>query len=162
MSAAEDRLARDSRLRAALTQSALVERYWAKVGPPTPTGCRLWTGAISGKGHGRVRLGDHVYIAHRVAWALAHPDEELPELVAHEVCDTPLCQEATHLAASTVRDNTRSYYDRRNTPRSSLRDTRRAAGRSKALRDAVRDGVDVDATLSAGLSELDRNQGTLW
>uniref|UniRef100_UPI003F497C2D hypothetical protein n=1 Tax=Promicromonospora sp. CA-289581 TaxID=3240013 RepID=UPI003F497C2D len=162
MSAAEDRLARDTRLRAALSQSALVERYWAKVGPPTPTGCRLWTGAISGKGHGRVRLGDHVYIAHRVAWAIAHPGEELPELIAHELCDTPLCQEPTHLRASTVRDNTRSYYDRRNTPRSSLRDTRRAAGRSKALRAAVRAGDDVDDTLSAGLSEIDRNQGTLF
>lgn len=161
MSAAEDRLARDARLRAALSQSALVERYWAKVGPPTPGGCRLWTGAVS-DGHGRIRLGAHVYIAHRVAWALAHPGEELPELVAHDDCDEPLCQEPTHLLASTVRDNTRSYYDRRRTPRSSLRDTRGTGGRSKALRAAARAGDDVDAAAAAGLSVIDRDQGTLW
>ena len=155
-------MSRDARLRAALTRPGGLEKYWAKVGPPTASGCRLWTGAISGKGHGRVRLGDHVYIAHRVAWAIAHPGEDLPELVAHEVCDTPLCQEPTHLQASTVRDNTRSYYDRRNTPRSSLRDTRRAAGRSKALRDAVRAGDDPEGALAAGLSVIDRDQGTLW
>ncbi len=59
------------------------ERYWKKVALPTgdnvldDSACWIWTGAISGRGHGRFWIADGVIIiAHRFAFALATDDAE--------------------------------------------------------------------------------------
>lgn len=163
-----DRAALDARLRGDLTLPGVLERYWDKVvrEPDHPGLCWIWTGALDDKGHGRFRIGKHVYLAHRVGWAIAHPGETVPELLAHDVCDLPLCQYPDHTEDSTVRGNTQSYEDRRRTPGASFRDTRGARGLSRAIRAGVLGGLDIRAAIAAagadGLSELDRNQGTLW
>ena len=41
----------------AVEDPAVVDRYWSFVSPlVTERGCRLWTGAVSSKGHGRLWL----------------------------------------------------------------------------------------------------------
>lgn len=156
----------DARLIAAVGRADVVARYWKKVAPDpgTPDACWLWTGAISGKGHGRFWVADgHVVIAHRFGWALAHPGQPMPEVVSHR-CDNPVCQNPGpgHMEASTNADNRAEWAARRHNPGSALRDTRGGRGRARAIRDAARDGADITAAMDAGLTELDRNQDTLW
>lgn len=97
------------------------ERYFAKV-RKTADGCWLWIGAISNRGHGRFWTGDgHVVIAHRLGWAIAHPGEPLPPVVAHGECDNPLCQNPAHWSASTNGQNRREWAARRHRLGSALR-----------------------------------------
>jgi hypothetical protein len=73
----------------------------------TGTGCLVWTGMVNAHGYGVVATGvpkPHQMLAHRAAWALAHPLEELPTVVRHS-CDNPPCIEPTHLLAGTQADN---------------------------------------------------------
>jgi hypothetical protein len=159
-----ERAALNARLLRDLTRPGVVEKYWAHVVRDLhrPELCWIWTGAIADKGHGRLRIGEHVYLAHRIGWALAHPGQPVPELLAHDVCDLPPCQNPAHTVDSNTRHNTGSWAARLHTPGSAGRDTRGARGRSRAVRDAARAGLSIEEALAAGLSEIDRNQGTLW
>ena len=61
-------------LRAAVADGGTVARFRAKTAVVPGSGCEYWTSAISGRGHGRFRVGevagrDVVVIAHRFAWA---------------------------------------------------------------------------------------------
>ena len=46
------------RLRAAVADDVIVARYWSHIRIPDAAGCWVWTGAISGKGHGRFQIAD--------------------------------------------------------------------------------------------------------
>lgn len=152
----------DDELRVALNDPRTVDLYWSKVRVADERECWYWTGAISGRGHGRFWIADgHVVIAHRFGYALAHPVEPLPPVVAHE-CDNPLCQSPLpgHMHASTPGDNRREWAERRWTIGGPLRDSRGARGRAQELRNAARAGYDLSEVAAAGLSELD--QEGLW
>ena len=148
----------------AASDDAIVERYFAKISRAGSASCWLWTGAISGKGHGRFWIGGGVVVvAHRFGWLInAGSDvQELPEVVSHS-CDNPLCQNPAHLHASTFSTNRIEYLQRRGTPRSPLRDKRGARGRARELRDAAKSKRSIAEAIDAGLTELDRYQITLW
>lgn len=146
--------ARDPRIR---------DRYFEKIRRPGAGGCWLWTGAISNRGHGRFWIGDgRVVIAHRFAWAVAHPGDALPPVVAHGDCDNPLCQNPSHLSASTSGENRREWAARRHRPGSALRDVRGARGRARELRDAAREGADLEGVIAEGVQTIDRDQFPLW
>jgi len=151
----------DERLAAAARDERVIARYRAHLFVVTD-GCWLWTGAISGAGHGRfwVQRG-HVVIAHRFGWALAHPGEPLPALIGHR-CDEPLCQRPDHLVASSPAQNLAEWAARRHQLGSPLRDARGAAGRARALRTAARTGANLDQAAAVGLRPIDRDQGMLW
>ncbi|RMI13229.1 hypothetical protein EBM89_05240 [Cellulomonas triticagri] len=157
----------------AVEPSAGVERWRPAVDDPVVVarfvgfvhrspGCWWWTGALSSCGHGRfwVRAG-LVVIAHRFAYALAHPDAALPEVLAH-TCDESSCQKPAHLAPSDPDDNRAQWVARRSTPGSPLRDTRGARGRAAAVRAALRTGGDASASAAAGAPAVDAGQGSLW
>lgn len=152
-------------IRDALADDATRERYWSKVRVATDSAsCWYWTGAISAKGHGRFWVGaGRVVIAHRFGYALAHPTTALPAVVSHG-CDNPLCQSplAGHMTASTHAANRAEYASRRYALGSPLRDLRGARGRARALRDAARDGGDLDAVTRQGVRPVDRDQPPLW
>ena len=76
----------------ALADPTVVDRYWSHVRRVDDAGvCWLWTGAISGNGHGRFQVGDtyldvpgrprrrrtFVVIAHRFGFAIAYGLEPL-------------------------------------------------------------------------------------
>jgi len=125
--------------------------------------CWIWMGAISGKGHGRFWVRDgFVVVAQRLAYAIATPNlVMMPSVVAHR-CDTPPCQNPDHLEPSNSRLNYAQWLSRRNAVGGPLRDSRGALGRSLALRDAARQGVDLDETLARGVRPVDRDQPTLF
>lgn len=166
---------RTSQLITAANDPKTLTRYHAKITKLPETTCWLWTGAISGRGHGRFWIRDNiVVIAHRFAWILhqltphaAAGNESisliwLPEVVTH-TCDNPICQNPAHLRAGTPTTNRREWSQRRTTPGSPLRDLRGAHGRALALRDAARSHhADIRTVLDAGLGEIDRHQPTLW
>ena len=158
-------------LQAALVDTAVVARYWSHVTAATVSGCRLWTGAVSGRGHGRFWVGaradgrDAVVLGHRFAWGLAHGYAGLMAVpaVRHYVCDNTLCQRVEHLRPGTNADNAHDWATRRHTVGSPLRDVRGSRGRALALRAAARAGTpeDLERAAADGLSQLDRDQPPL-
>lgn len=64
-------------LASAVADPVRVERWRAKTVRVPGSECRWWTGAVSGRGHGRFWIGGHVVIAHRFAWAITHGVQSL-------------------------------------------------------------------------------------
>lgn len=146
----------------AAADTTTMERFWARVRRPDDTTCWVWVGAISGRGHGRFWVGSgRVVIAHRLAWAAAHPGVEPPGLITHD-CDNPLCVNPAHLRAGDASSNGREYRSRLGLPGSPLNDTRGARGRAEAIRQAALDGTSIAAAIRAGASPVDLNQRPLW
>lgn len=154
-----------------VTNPEVVQRYRSYLSVTTlETGCRIWTGAISGRGHGRFWVGsypddgrDCVVVAHRFGYALSQGVAalETSQVVRH-LCDEPSCQTPTHWVPGSVQENTSEWSRRRTIVGSPLRDTRGGRGRAEALRAAALAGLDLDATARAGLPLGDQYQGTLF
>ena len=169
-------------LRHALEEQTVINRYLSHISSQqTRHGCRLWTGAVSSRGHGRFWIGsytinqpngtskqrDIVVIAHRYGWALTYGLASLlkTEQVTH-LCDEPLCQTPEHWVAGTNSSNQADYHTRRRLIGSPLRDVRGSAGRAADLRHAARTNGDLDAAHRAGQPTADQLQpmlpGTEW
>lgn len=166
-----------SRLRLAVADREIVERYWSHIRTGRPDECWLWTGAISGKGHGRYQIADerithtdgttrrrtYVVIAHRFGYAALHGVDALLQvpLLAHQ-CDNPLCQNPRCWRESNHRANGQDYCRRRDVVRGALADTRGARGRARAVRDAARAGVAISEAVLAGLPPVHLHQIELF
>ncbi len=165
------------RLRAAVADDVVVARYWSHIRVPATAGCWIWTGAISGKGHGRFQIADDyrptaagqlarktfVVIAHRFGFALKYGVDALLDvpIVSHR-CDNPLCQRPECWRQSNHRANGQEYARRRDQVRGSLSDRRGARGRARAVRDAARAGVDLNQAVLAGWLPVHRDQHDLF
>ena len=153
-------------LAAACASPEVVARYWAKVVQVKGSDCRWWTGAVSGRGHGRFWLAPgRVVVAHRFAFALVHGVSALAavEVLGHR-CDNPLCQRvgAGHVVASSYVENRREWAARRDVTGSPLGDARGARRRARELRDLARTDP---ALVAADLARLRRTFGEqlpLW
>lgn len=151
---------------AACGSPAVVARYRAKVVEVPGSGCAWWTGAVSGRGHGRFWVaGRRVVVAHRFAWALAHGAASAGqvEVLGHR-CDNPLCQRVGpgHLVASSYAENRREWSARRRLTGSPLGDPRGARARARQLRDMARRDPDLVAVELDRLRSLFGEQGALW
>jgi hypothetical protein len=123
----------------ALQDAETVQRYRSKVVTVPGSSCSWWSGAVSGRGHGRFWLAavqgrDIVVIAHRFGYGLEHGPEALlsTRALGHR-CDTPLCQRiGGHVEASSAWRNRQEWVMRRHTIGGPLRDVRGARGRARA------------------------------
>ena len=155
-------------LEAALGDRGVIERYHAKIHPQRVAGCLWWVGAISSKGHGRFWVGadparpgaGFVVIAHRFGYAIEHGLQALVDapVLAHAVCDNPMCQDPAHLRPSTVAENTQDWAVRRHRLAGPLRDRRGARARAERARQALREGRDPLEALSTGIPMVERDQ----
>ncbi len=137
-------------LAAAVADSSVVARFQEKLVWVPGSECVWWTGAVSGRGHGRFWVGQQrVVIAHRFAYALVHGVDALPGLLGHR-CDNPLCQRIGpgHVVESTTALNRAEWLARRHVGNGPLADPRGPRGRAVALRNLARiDGAAVRADL---------------
>lgn len=152
--------------------AAEIARFLAKVvRGPGREDCWIWVGAIADDGYGRLWLnrgGQRVVRPHRYAAALAlgvtlGPDD----IVEHIVCDNPICVRAEtdpttgHVWPSTQAANLARMGQRGRgggawwQHRWSPTDRASLAARSRAQRDAVRDGWDAER-LRAALDSLNQ------
>lgn len=126
----------------ALRDSDVVARYAAKVVRVPDSECLWWTGAISGRGHGRFWCAaGRVVIAHRFAFGLVHGVQALDAatVLGHR-CDNPLCQRVGpgHVVVSSAVENRREWATRRQLAGSPLTDPRGPRRRARTLRDLAR------------------------
>ena len=138
-----------------LASTSVRERFTAKLVVVPGSGCLWWTGAVSGRGHGRFWVAPGlVMVAHRVAYALALGVAALADapLLAHG-CDNPLCQHVGpgHVVASCAVLNRGEWLQRRYVIGSPVADPRGAGVRARALRDLARQSP------AAVAAELDRH-----
>ncbi len=152
-----------------------VRRFWSHVVKgPGERDCWCWVGAIADDGYGRFWTrtpegGQKVLRPHRVTFAIAtgRPLDRLG-VVEHYVCDNPICVRASgdrfdHVSESTQGDNLRRMAARNRGGGTPLRvrpdrpGRAETAARSRALRDALKDGWDTDR-IAAALT----HQPLLW
>lgn len=165
-----------------IADAAERDRFFSRVVcGPGPRDCHLWVGAIGSDGYGRfaVRRGGHPHVVRtsRYAAAVALQGGVLAagDLVLH-LCDLPLCVRAVtaadveagvgaHIVLGSQSENMRRMaFMARGGGRRAI--ATHGAGlaarveRSRALREAVRDGWDDDAVEAALLGQP--NQYRLW
>ncbi|MBT9257724.1 hypothetical protein KMZ32_06235 [Phycicoccus sp. MAQZ13P-2] len=159
----------DSGLRAlagALGRPEVVQRYRSKVVEVDGSGCWWWTGALSGRGHGRFWLGpQRVVIAHRFGYALVHGVQAVAAVpVLGHRCDNPLCQRVGpgHVVASSYVENRREWAIRKAISGSPLDDPRGSRARARELRDLARQDPALVAADLERLRALYGEQMALW
>lgn len=155
-----------AQLAAAAAEAATVDRWRAKTVHVPGSQCLWWTGAISGRGHGRFWFGlGRVVIAHRFAFALERGVEELAgiEVLGHR-CDNPLCQRVhpEHVVPSTYLENRREWARRTKLAGTPLGDPRGSRARARELRDLARQDPGLIAADQARLLALYGQQLPLW
>ena len=153
-------------LGAAIIDPAGVARYRSKIITVPGSECRWWTGALSGRGHGRFWVtGRRVIIAHRFGFALEHGVDELAaaDVLGHR-CDNPLCQRigSEHLVVSSPQENRREWGIRRGLAGSPLGDPRGPRERARILRDLLRADPNLVATELAQFRARYGEQLPLW
>lgn len=153
-------------LEAALADKDTVARRQRKVVRVPGSECWWWTGALSGRGHGRFWFApDRVIIAHRFGFAQLHGVEALAgvEVLGHR-CDNPLCQRVhpEHVVASSYVENRREWAVRKALSGSPLGDARGARRRARELRDMARKDPQLVATDLRRLRRIYGEQLPLW
>jgi hypothetical protein len=153
-------------LAAACADGEVVARWRDKVVPVAGSDCLWWTGAVSGRGHGRFWLAaGRVVVAHRFAFAVAHGVEAAAAVpVLGHRCDNPLCQRVGpgHVVASSHGQNRREWAIRRSVAGSPLGDPRGSRRRARELRDLAREDPALVAADLARLRRLSGEQPGLW
>lgn len=150
----------------AVQDEDVVARFMARIVTVPGSECLWWTGAVSGRGHGRFWLAPgRVMIAHRFAFAVVCGVEALAmtRTLGHR-CDNPLCQRigTGHAVRSSALENRREWASRRRLAGNPLNDPRGPRRRARALRDLARSDPGAVAADLAQLRRVLGEQVPLW
>lgn len=145
-------------LAAACDSEDVLARWRAKVVTVEGSSCAWWTGAVSGRGHGRFWLSSgRVVVAHRFAIALVHGAEAATAVpVLGHRFDNPLCQRVGpgHIVASSNVQNRREWAIRRAHAVLHWVIRARARQRARELRDMAREDPAMVAVDLARAREI--------
>lgn len=151
--------------RAMLADPDTEAAYYRKVYRRRADQCWPWLGAISSTGHGRLRAGSktagsarrstRVVASHVYGFQLSRgllrpgPGGQMP-VIRHR-CGEAACHNPAHWVSGTPADNAADYRSRTSDPLCALRDVRGAAGRARAIRNAIlaaiAEGRDVEPAI---------------
>ncbi|GAB2900950.1 hypothetical protein GCM10027074_78330 [Streptomyces deserti] len=140
--------------RAWLKNEDVVARFEAKRYVRSTDRCWPWRGAVSSTGHGSFRAASlpgpsrrGTVPAHLFAYQLANGVIDRTGWTAAEdpvvchTCDFHGCTNPCHLRLGTAAENRAEWSLRRGNPHGPLADTRGAAGRTRAIAQAIRAGL---------------------
>lgn len=88
-----------------VTESAAIERFWAKVDIRGDGECWEWTASKSTYGYGRFTVNRKGRPATRIAWELFHKKPFPEGMLACHTCDNPGCVNPHHIWPGTQSDN---------------------------------------------------------
>jgi HNH endonuclease len=83
-----------------------IRRFYAKLAPVRPDGCRYWTRSLDAGGYGQFSLRPRTVKAHLVAWHLERGPFP-PELEPDHLCTVRHCTAVEHLEWVTHAENAR-------------------------------------------------------
>ena len=81
------------------------KRFWSKV-VKKGCGCWEWSGSFGHGGHGLFRVGDKLFLAHKLAYLWSGRKIKPGQVLLH-ACDNPRCVNVKHLKAGSIQDNVR-------------------------------------------------------
>lgn len=91
----------------------IIRRMLKKTKRDQATGCIVWQGALSDKGYGWFRYGQHIHKAHRVAFAAYHGITLTGKYPIDHTCENKACVNPHHLQLVTDLENKRRAVARR-------------------------------------------------
>jgi len=86
---------------------AFMQRFLSKVDIGAPSECWNYEGSKHRQGYGMFRTCSTVMVAHRIAYQLSNPNEDISGKVIMHSCDNPSCCNPKHLTCGTQADNMR-------------------------------------------------------
>ncbi|MFB7677867.1 hypothetical protein ACFC26_41355 [Kitasatospora purpeofusca] len=154
-----------------VADEGLRRRYEAKVDRRRDEDCHYWLGAISSSGHGKLKAGKtdagaaRTVSAHVLGYAIEHGAQAVTgvEVIRH-TCDSPSCCNPRHWMPGTRQDNVLDYASRSTIAGNALDDVRGAAGRARAIRDAILAARAADADVGAAIERaiISGQPGGAW
>ncbi|WP_226623135.1 HNH endonuclease [Brucella anthropi] len=123
--------------------------FWRRVDVRGPDECWPWTGYVSAKGYGRLRVGGRTTHAHRLAFSLTHKRTlGVKEVVCHH-CDNPPCCNPAHLFVGSVADNNRDKAQK-----GRARTARRPGAANPNARLSQADVIDIRSRIARGETNM--------